>query len=238
MPAVLRVFVAAEYPLFRGGLLRVARHALDAAELHEVAQAGELARTASAFGLPDWLFIDTRLPGLSFPRDLELIRGQCPSARIVVVGAAHDENEVERSFEAGADCFVDRAADEDALHAAIRSAATGSRVVARRAPLSCGVVRCSRPSIPNLTSRQQQVLDLVGEGHSNKAIGRLLGLSHLTVRNYIAVLFRLTGTRTRSELAAVRCGPAPCSSPEVDPAADVFPGAKGAAVAEPRDKDC
>lgn len=51
-----------------------------------------------------------------------------------------------------------------------------------------------------LSERLEQVLLLVGKGMSNKAIGRMLGISHFTVRNHVARLLRLYGVANRDEL--------------------------------------
>lgn len=57
-------------------------------------------------------------------------------------------------------------------------------------------------SLPELTARQRDILDLLAEGLSNKEIGRRLSLSHFTVRNHIAQLMRLLGASTRQEVVA------------------------------------
>lgn len=51
-----------------------------------------------------------------------------------------------------------------------------------------------------LSERLEQILLLVGKGMSNKAIGRMLGISHFTVRNHVARLLRLYGVANRDEL--------------------------------------
>ena len=60
----------------------------------------------------------------------------------------------------------------------------------------------TRPS-----GRLAQILPLLVEGNTNKQIGRLLGISHFTVRNHVARLLRFYGARNRAELLAMlRCG--------------------------------
>lgn len=54
-----------------------------------------------------------------------------------------------------------------------------------------------------LSPRLEQVLGLIGQGMSNKCIGRELGISHFTVRNHVARLLRLYDARNRDELVAV-----------------------------------
>jgi DNA-binding CsgD family transcriptional regulator len=58
-----------------------------------------------------------------------------------------------------------------------------------------------------LSQRLEQVLLLVGQGMSNKCIGRQLGISHFTVRNHVARLLRLYGAKNRDELIALMQAP-------------------------------
>lgn len=54
-----------------------------------------------------------------------------------------------------------------------------------------------------LSLRLEQVLSLIGQGMSNKTIGRQLGISHFTVRNHVARLLSIYGARNRDELIAL-----------------------------------
>lgn len=67
---------------------------------------------------------------------------------------------------------------------------------------SSGDRQGEKPAGP-LSLRLEQVLRLVGQGMSNKAIGRQLGISHFTVRNHVARLLRIYEVRNRDELIAL-----------------------------------
>ena len=63
---------------------------------------------------------------------------------------------------------------------------------------------------PGLSARQRDILALVAEGLSNKAIGRQLAISHFTVRNHLAQLMRAMNAPNRQALAErCRAGGAP-----------------------------
>lgn len=57
-------------------------------------------------------------------------------------------------------------------------------------------------STPQLTEREREVLGLLAQGLSNRAIGERLGISERTVKTHVANLFDKFGVRTRLELAA------------------------------------
>jgi DNA-binding NarL/FixJ family response regulator len=69
-------------------------------------------------------------------------------------------------------------------------------------------IRSHRKSVAgSLSPRLEQVLGLIGQGKSNKSIGRELGISHFTVRNHVARLLGIYGARNRYELIAVTQAP-------------------------------
>jgi DNA-binding CsgD family transcriptional regulator len=75
----------------------------------------------------------------------------------------------------------------------------------------------SRPaltSLPPLTAREEQVLRWLGEGKSNWAIGKILGISERTVRFHLANIFQKLGVTTRTQAAAVAIGVAGIRAPD------------------------
>jgi DNA-binding CsgD family transcriptional regulator len=67
------------------------------------------------------------------------------------------------------------------------------------------VLECTDPApSTKLSSRQRDILALLVEGHSNKAIGRCLGISHFTVRNHLSQIMRDLKIADR-RLLAKRC---------------------------------
>jgi DNA-binding NarL/FixJ family response regulator len=62
-----------------------------------------------------------------------------------------------------------------------------------------------------LTARQHQILDLVGQGHSNKAIAFALGISEATVKEHLTIIMRRLRVSSRTEAAlrtsTPRCRP-------------------------------
>jgi DNA-binding NarL/FixJ family response regulator len=65
--------------------------------------------------------------------------------------------------------------------------------------------RAYKEAAPQLTNRQRDILRGLLEGRANKEIGRMLNLSHFTVRNHVANLFKVFGVKSRRELLAKFC---------------------------------
>ncbi len=98
---------------------------------------------------------------------------------------------------------ISRHCGEDAI-ARIRSALPGSEIVnlsQLHIDRNAGEQgRGAQPPIALLTLRQQEILDFLLNGLSNKEIGRKLGLSHFTVRNHVSNILRILNFPCRREM--------------------------------------
>ena len=113
------------------------------------------------------------------------------------------ENErVKAALEAGASGYVLKDSDADDVAAAIRAAQRGDL------PLDPGVVRQAMSPGSELTSREIEVLRLVGAGSANKEIALELGISERTARTHVSNILRKLdlSSRTQAALWAVREG--------------------------------
>ncbi|GAA0574128.1 hypothetical protein GCM10009416_11070 [Craurococcus roseus] len=91
------------------------------------------------------------------------------------------------------------------VRAAVAAAAAGLVVRLPDAvapPASPGFARDEAPGAPLLTPREVEILAMVGEGASNKAVARRLGISAHTVKFHLEAVFRKLGVATRAEAVA------------------------------------
>ncbi|WP_449385130.1 response regulator transcription factor [Cellulomonas soli] len=99
-----------------------------------------------------------------------------------------------------------RRAGRDELNAmlagGLRGAVAGSVATGVSRP-AAAVLPAPRRSLPELTSREIGVLELVAAGRSNRLVGEALGLSALTVKSHLARISRKLGTGDRAELVAI-----------------------------------
>ena len=199
MAAILRVLVVGEDPLARSGLVALLSDAEDLTVAGQCApdEAAALLRSTAA----DVVLWDT---GVEMPADLEELHeiadGEGP-ALVVLTGG---EGRVPDLLGAGARGVLTRETDGARLMAALQAAALGLVVVDER--LSAGALRrraAAEPLVESLTPREIEVLHLIGQGLSNRAIAQRLAISEHTAKFHVNAILGKLGAQTRAEAVAV-----------------------------------
>jgi len=172
---------------------------------------GEADRVATALPLildlrPDVAVLDVRLPdgdGISLCRE---IRSARPETACLMLTSFGDDQAMVSSIVAGAAGYVMKTSGSAELIGAIRATASGMSMIDPRAAQE--VIERLRnqtvtmTSMSALTDQERRVLDLVGEGMTNRQIAERLSLSEKTVKNYVASLLSKLGMHRRSQAAA------------------------------------
>jgi DNA-binding NarL/FixJ family response regulator len=152
---------------------------------------------------PDVVVMDIQMPredGLSATRR---IREVAPDAVIAVVTAHQDPDWVVRAAQAGASAFIPKNGSLAEMLDVLGRVRAGQMLVAPSAfaggRSEVPSPRVSRENRPELTRREQQVLDCLGQGMQVKAIARVLGITQETVRGYVKSLHAKLGARSQVE---------------------------------------
>jgi DNA-binding NarL/FixJ family response regulator len=199
----IRVLIADDHGAFRAGL----RAALDTAgDVRVVGEAatGEAAISGSSALQPDVVLMDVNMPGIDGIEATRRIVDASPHIAVLVLTMHDDDDTVFAAVRAGARGYLLKGAQRAELLRGIRA------VVAGEAIFGPGVARrlvdfFARPApradtaFPELTTREREILDLIGAGRSNSEITDRLVLSPKTVRNHISNIFSKLQVRDRSE---------------------------------------
>jgi len=204
MAATLRVLVVGEDPLARSGLvaLLAAADGLSVAGQSPPEEAAALVRTTDA----DVVLWDT---GVETPADLEALHDLAAGNGPALVVLTGGESRVPDLLGAGARGVLTRETDGARLIAALQAAALGLVVVDER--LSEGALRrrsAAEALVEALTPREIEVLQLIGQGLSNRGIAQRLAISEHTAKFHVNAILGKLGAQTRAEAVAqgVRSG--------------------------------
>jgi DNA-binding NarL/FixJ family response regulator len=176
------------------------------------AQALELlAQLASEGRPPHVVVMDLQMEPVDGIESTRQIRARYPDVDVVALTSFGEADRVRAALDAGASGYLLKDADTDEVSAAIRAAYRGEfpldPAIARELAMSVRGEALNEPTA-ELTTRELEVLRLLGAGKSNKEIAGELQISERTARTHVSnILTKLDLTsRTRAALWAVRQG--------------------------------
>jgi len=207
----MRILIADDHGIVRSGL----RLLLDRQpDMQVVAEAGDGAQAVEMTlrERPDLCILDVGMPVLTGLQATREIKAQSPDTSVLMLSMHRDERYLFEALKAGASGYVLKAeADQDLVQAA-RSVGRGEAFLTNAAERS--LIRdwmssddADGPREP-LTPREQEVVKLIAEAHTNAQIAEILHLAEKTVESHRANVLRKLGMRDRVELVryAIRRG--------------------------------
>jgi len=194
MTKPVSILIADDHLVIRKGLvslLGVKRGWRIVGEASNGREAVEAARSLQ----PDLVIVDISMPLLNGLDSIPHLLKTSPNTRIVVLSVHEEEELLQRALEAGASGFVPKSDGEQSLFKAVEAVVSGKRFVS---PSVTRIVLGGLPGRGNLpsrdseciflTKREQEVVQLLAEGHSNKQVAGLLAISVRTAENHRARL--------------------------------------------------
>ncbi len=199
----IRTLVADDHPLFREGVVQ----SLDSEEDFEVvaeASTGEEAIELSADLVPDLVMLDLAMPGIGGIKAAELIAATSPASGILILTVSEDADDLLGALKAGARGYVLKGISADGLLHAARVVSHGEVYVtptmANRILHEMTHEELTDP-FDQLSSREAEILKLVGAGLTNREIGERLFLAEKTVKHYMTNILQKLHVRSRVEAA-------------------------------------
>ncbi|MBK0867972.1 MAG: response regulator transcription factor [Saccharopolyspora sp.] len=201
-----RVFVVDDHEVIRRGVavLMKSDPELDlVGEAASFAEAVALAQRAE----PDVAVLDVRLPdgnGVELCREL---RSQHPQLRCLMLTSFDDHEALMDAILAGASGFVLKGVVSEELLSALRTVGAGKSLLSpRKTEAMLAWLRKEQERadpLRELTAREREVLELIGEGLTNREISGRMYLAEKTIKNYVSQLLAKLAMRHRSEAAVL-----------------------------------
>jgi DNA-binding NarL/FixJ family response regulator len=197
---VIRVAVADDHPVVRGGLVALLAEASDI-DVVGAAADGEALLALAREVRPDVVLTDLRMPRMGGAEATRRILAELPDTRVLVLTTYDSDADILAATEAGATGYLLKAAPPLEIFAAVRAVARGERAMAPTVARALAD-RQQAPSAA-LSAREQQVLARMKAGSTNAAIGRALFIGEATVKTHVQSIFSKLGVRDRTSAVAV-----------------------------------
>jgi two-component system, NarL family, nitrate/nitrite response regulator NarL len=211
----VRLLVVDDHTLFRRGLVALLAGDASLKVVGEASDAGEAVRQAGALQ-PDVILLDNHLPGATGIQALAGLKDAAPQARVLLLTVSEDEADLQAALRGGAHGYLLKTIEGDLLAQAIHRSMRGEPVIS---PEMTGKLvsafqtsglppaeAARRDPIAQLSAREQQVLEQIALGASNKEIARTLAIAETTVKIHVQHILRKLDLTSRVQAAVYAAG--------------------------------
>jgi DNA-binding NarL/FixJ family response regulator len=204
MTTPIKVFLLDDHEVVRRGVAALLESEDDITVVGE-ADTAERALARIPALRPDVAVLDVRLPdgdGVSVCREL---RSRMPELACLMLTSFSDEEALFDAVMAGASGYVLKQIHGSDLVGAVRTVAAGQSLLDPRSTAKMLERLRRRPQqdpLADLTQQERKILDLIGEGLTNRQIGERLFLAEKTVKNHVSGIFVKLGMNRRTQAAA------------------------------------
>jgi DNA-binding NarL/FixJ family response regulator len=204
----LRVLIADDHGIVRSGVKLLLDRQPDIEVVAEAEDGVEAVQKAIEHR-PDVAVLDVSMPRMTGLQATHEIKQHAPDTQVLILSMHDDERYLFEALRAGAAGYVlKRAADQDLVDA-VRAAGRGEPFLtasAQQTLIRNFIERGEQPA--ELSPREQEVVKLIAEAHTNKEIAEILHLSEKTVESHRGRVLQKLGMRDRVELVryAIRQG--------------------------------
>lgn len=211
----VRLMVVDDHTLFRRGLVALLAGDATLQVVGEASDAGEAVRQAAALQ-PDVILLDNHLPGATGIQALPGLKDAAPKARVLLLTVSEDEADLQAALRGGAHGYLLKTIEGDLLAQAIHRSMQGEPVIS--AEMTGKLVSAfqtsgrgaaptdARDAAAQLSAREQQVLEQIALGASNKEIARTLAIAETTVKIHVQHILRKLELTSRVQAAVYAAG--------------------------------
>jgi DNA-binding NarL/FixJ family response regulator len=204
----MKILIVDDHALIRDALRGVLKELARDATVLEAANARQAMCLVEANPDLHLILLDLNLPDRDGFAVLADLRRRHATISLVVLSASDDRNSILRSIDLGALGFIPKSAPHEVIVNALRLVFSGgvyippealARTGAETREAELAAQRRMSPTDCGLTERQIQVLALLMEGKSNKAISRMLDVAEPTVKHHVTAVLKALNVTNRTE---------------------------------------
>lgn len=193
-----KILIADDHTIVRIGLTALLNAEKDMEVVGEAKNGVETIKKAKQL-LPDVIIMDLFMPKKNGIDATTEILDASPATKILILTSFGTSDGIARSLQAGAVGAFMKTADDGALVSAIRKVMHGERVISPEVRRMLN----EDPPVPELSSRQREILNAIATGLTNKEIAATISVRKDTVEDYLHMLFSKLGASNRAEAVAI-----------------------------------
>lgn len=194
----ISILIADDHVMVRSGLVSLIESQDDFRVVGE-AEDGIKAIALTKRLHPDVVIMDLMMPKKNGIEATREIRALSPETKIVILTSFSTSDGIVHALKAGAAGAILKSDDFSTLAAAIRSVSTGDRAISP----DIQKLIDEDPPVPDLTVRQEEILDAIVRGQTYTDIALRCNISEATVKEHIALICSKLGAANRSEAIAI-----------------------------------
>jgi DNA-binding NarL/FixJ family response regulator len=199
----IRILIVDDHPIMRVGIAAIINAQPRMQVVGQAGTAGDAVRMFESMQ-PDLTLMDLKLPDRSGVEAIRAIRAISPRAKIIVLTTYEGDEDIHQALDAGARGYIIKGMQHDALVKALQRVHAGQRYL----PQVVTEALSSRMPGSHLSQREQEVLQLMFAGKSNREIAEELSIKEATVKSHVSViLMRLdVSDRTQAVVEGLKRG--------------------------------
>jgi DNA-binding NarL/FixJ family response regulator len=194
----IRIMAVDDHPLLRQGIAALISTQSDMKLIAEACD-GEEALAQFRLHRPDVTLMDIQMPNVNGTEAISRIRSEFPEAKILVLSTYAGDVQVLRAIKAGARGYLLKGNVRTELLEAIRTVNSGRK----RIPPEIAEELADHAADDQLSSREIDVLRLIGTGNSNKQIADKLSIGETTVKNHISNILSKLSANDRAHAVSI-----------------------------------
>ncbi|MFC2973026.1 two-component system response regulator NarL [Azotobacter bryophylli] len=201
-PSRHTILLVDDHPMMRRGMRQLLELEDDLQVIGEAGN-GEDALALVPQLAPELIMLDNNMPQLNGIETLKRLRQEGYTGKVLLFTVSDAEEDVRDALQYGADGYLLKDMEPEKLIQQVREVLAGDLVVSPALARVMAQALRPQPAVAQveLTERERQVLKMIASGHSNKMIGRKLGITEGTVKVHVKNLLAKLGLRSRVEAA-------------------------------------
>ena len=203
-----KVLVADDHKLVREGIVKLLG---SYEELEVIGEAKDGLETVEKIRneFPDLVLLDLNMPRMNGIDTIKKIKEIAPNIRVLILTIHDDEEYIYEVTKAGAEGYIQKDIEPDELRNSIKKVMNGNKVFPTKIEEKVDKqIETEKSKLEELSNRENEVLELLAQGMSNRDIAEELYISEKTVKNHVSSILRKfsVNDRTQAVIVALKNG--------------------------------